>query len=50
MMNMASFIVLGIVAVFSVFAVVSFSKKRTGECDGNCGACIYSCNKQEGMK
>lgn len=49
-MNLASFIVLGIVAGLFVFAVVSSGKKRTGECDGNCGACIYSCNKQEGMK
>ena len=49
-MNLASFIVLGIVAVLSVFAVVSFSKKRTGEWDGKCGACFNSSNKQEGMK
>lgn len=49
-MNLASFIVLGIVAVLFVFAVVNFGKKRTGECDGNCGTCIYSCNKQEGIK
>ncbi len=49
-MNLASFIVLGIVAVLFVFAVVSSGQKKTDECDGNCGACIYSCNKQEGMK
>ena len=49
-MNLASFIVLGIVAVLFVFAVVSSGKKTTGECDGNCGACIYSCNKQEEIK
>lgn len=46
-MNMESFMVLGIVAVLLVFAVVSFRKKGTGECDENCCACGYSCNKED---
>ncbi len=49
-MNMASIVVLGIVAVLLVFSIVSFRKRNVGRCDGNCGACIYSCNMQEGIK
>lgn len=45
-MNIASILVLGVVSVLLVFAIISLRKKGTGECDGNCSVCVYSCNKK----
>lgn len=47
MMNIASFVVLGIVAVLLVMSIKSFRKKDTNGCDGNCSACAYSCHKED---
>lgn len=47
MMNIASFVVLGIVAVLLVMSVKSFRKKDTNGCDGNCSACAYSCHMED---
>ncbi len=35
-MNIASVLVLGVVAVLLVFSIISFRKKGVGECGGNC--------------
>lgn len=47
MMNIASFVVLSIVAALLVIAIKSFRKKGTDGCDGNCSACVYSCHKED---
>lgn len=47
MMNMASFIVLGIVAVLLILFIVSSRKESTGKCSGNCCECAYSCHEGE---
>lgn len=46
-MNIASFVVLGIVAAFLVISIISFRKKGMDGCDGNCSACVYSCHKED---
>lgn len=46
-MNIASFVVLGIVVAFLVISIISFRKKSMDGCDGNCSACVYSCHKED---
>lgn len=47
MMNIASFVVLGIVAALLIMAIKSSRKKGTDGCDGNCRVCVYSCHKED---
>lgn len=46
MMNMASVVVLGIVAGLLVLSIISLRKKDTGGCDGNCAECGVNCTRK----
>lgn len=46
-MNLASVVVLGLVAVWAVYAVIRIRKKDTGGCGGDCGGCTHSCSKAD---
>ena len=47
MMNIASFVVLSIVAALKVIAIKSFRKKGMDGCDGNGRVCVYLCHKED---
>lgn len=44
-MNLASIIVLLIVAAFLVMAFISMRKSKSGKCNGNCDSCDLHCRK-----
>ncbi|MDE6639077.1 MAG: FeoB-associated Cys-rich membrane protein [Acetatifactor sp.] len=47
MMNLASILVICIVAGLLAFSIVRSRKNKADECSGGCGDCAFRCNRQK---